>query len=103
MSLSKTYAMTGWRIGYAAGPNIIIKAMSKIQGQATSCANSIGQKADMSHTHAGGGGVKECEWWNIFCKMQTQIDEGFQGLGKLALIGGLAVGGIFLLKMRLGK
>ncbi len=45
MSLSKTYAMTGWRIGYAAGPTEIIKAMSKIQGQATSCANSIGQKA----------------------------------------------------------
>ena len=45
ISLSKTYAMTGWRIGYAAGPTDIIKAMSKIQGQATSCANSIGQKA----------------------------------------------------------
>ena len=45
LSLSKTYAMTGWRIGYAAGPRKIIKAMSKIQGQATSCANSIGQKA----------------------------------------------------------
>jgi len=48
MSLSKTYAMTGWRIGYAAGPNKIIKAMSKIQGQATSCANSIGQKAGIT-------------------------------------------------------
>jgi len=45
MSLSKTYAMTGWRIGYAAGETTIIKAMSKIQGQATSCANSIGQRA----------------------------------------------------------
>jgi len=45
MSLSKTYAMTGWRIGYTAGPKEIIKAMSKLQGQATSCANSIGQKA----------------------------------------------------------
>lgn len=45
MSLSKTYAMTGWRIGYAAGDEAIIKAMSKIQGQATSCANSIGQRA----------------------------------------------------------
>ena len=33
MSLSKTYAMTGWRIGYAAGPEDIIKAMSKIQGK----------------------------------------------------------------------
>ncbi len=48
MSLSKTYAMTGWRIGYAAGPIEIIKAMSKIQGQATSCANSIGQKAGVA-------------------------------------------------------
>ena len=48
MSLSKTYAMTGWRIGYAAGPSDIIKAMSKIQGQATSCANSIGQKAGIA-------------------------------------------------------
>ena len=48
MSLSKTYAMTGWRIGYAAGSSEIIKAMSKIQGQATSCANSIGQKAGIA-------------------------------------------------------
>ena len=45
LSLSKTYAMTGWRIGYSAGPAYMIKAMAKIQGQATSCANSIGQKA----------------------------------------------------------
>jgi len=44
-SLSKTYAMTGWRIGYTASHPDIIKAMSKIQGQATSCPNSIGQKA----------------------------------------------------------
>ena len=45
MSLSKTYAMTGWRIGYAFGERSTIKAMAKIQGQATSCANSIGQAA----------------------------------------------------------
>tara|TARA_B100000700_G_C14543857_1_gene623285 strand:- start:147 stop:620 length:474 start_codon:yes stop_codon:yes gene_type:complete len=37
--------MTGWRIGYSAGSVEIIKAMSKLQGQATSCANSIGQFA----------------------------------------------------------
>tara|TARA_B100000003_G_C10937602_1_gene374118 strand:- start:8909 stop:10111 length:1203 start_codon:yes stop_codon:yes gene_type:complete len=48
LSLSKTYAMTGWRIGYSAGPREIIKAMSKIQGQATSCANSIGQMAGIA-------------------------------------------------------
>jgi len=39
--------MTGWRIGYAAGPQTIISAMGKIQGQATSCANSIGQIASI--------------------------------------------------------
>ncbi|MFQ6613641.1 MAG: pyridoxal phosphate-dependent aminotransferase [Fidelibacterota bacterium] len=45
MSLSKTYAMTGWRIGYAAGDRDLIRAMARIQSQATSCANAIGQKA----------------------------------------------------------
>ena len=45
MSLSKTYAMTGWRIGYTAASKDVIKSMSKLQGQATSCANSIGQFA----------------------------------------------------------
>ena len=39
--------MTGWRIGYAFGNVDIINAMSKIQGQATSCANSIGQVASI--------------------------------------------------------
>ena len=48
MSLSKTYAMTGWRIGYAVANHNIIRAMSKLQGQSTSCANSIGQKAAIS-------------------------------------------------------
>ena len=44
-SCSKTYAMTGWRIGYTAGDPAIIKAMSKLQGQSTSCPNSIAQYA----------------------------------------------------------
>ncbi len=43
--VSKAYAMTGWRIGYAAGPREIIKAMTKIQGQMTSNPNSIAQYA----------------------------------------------------------
>jgi len=44
-SCSKTYAMTGWRIGYTAGDSAVIKAMSKLQGQSTSCPNSIAQVA----------------------------------------------------------
>ena len=43
--VSKTYAMTGWRIGYLAGPGPVIKAATKIQSQSTSNANSIAQKA----------------------------------------------------------
>ena len=44
-SLSKTYAMTGWRAGYALGPKPIIAAMSKLQSQSTSNAASFVQKA----------------------------------------------------------
>lgn len=43
--LSKSYAMTGWRIGYTAGPKDIIKAMTNIQSQSTSNPTSIAQKA----------------------------------------------------------
>jgi aspartate aminotransferase len=44
-SLSKTYAMTGWRLGYALGPSAVISAMSKLQSQSTSNPTSIAQKA----------------------------------------------------------
>ncbi|MEM7696116.1 MAG: pyridoxal phosphate-dependent aminotransferase [Pseudomonadota bacterium] len=43
--VSKAYAMTGWRIGYAAGPAPLIKAMAKIQSQSTSNPSSISQWA----------------------------------------------------------
>jgi aspartate aminotransferase len=43
--VSKAYAMTGWRLGYCGGPKEIIAAMSTIQGQSTSNASSIAQKA----------------------------------------------------------
>lgn len=43
--VSKAYAMTGWRIGYMAGPAAIAKAVTKLQGQYTSGASSIAQKA----------------------------------------------------------
>jgi len=47
-SVSKTYAMTGWRVGYAAGPKEIIKAMNNLQGHATGNVNSIAQKANVN-------------------------------------------------------
>ncbi|MDB4960265.1 MAG: aat [Myxococcales bacterium] len=46
--VSKTYAMTGWRIGYTAGPLPLIKAMTKIQGQSTTNASHISQVATIA-------------------------------------------------------
>lgn len=45
--VSKAYAMTGWRIGYAGGPAELIKAMSVIQSQSTSCPSSVSQAASV--------------------------------------------------------
>lgn len=45
--VSKTYAMTGWRIGYACGPKELMSAMTKMQSQSTSNATSISQKASV--------------------------------------------------------
>ncbi|MCK5543764.1 MAG: aminotransferase class I/II-fold pyridoxal phosphate-dependent enzyme, partial [Desulfobulbaceae bacterium] len=47
-AVSKSFAMTGWRIGYSAGPKHIIKAMNKIQSQSTSNPSSIAQKAALA-------------------------------------------------------
>ena len=46
--VSKTYAMTGWRIGYTAGPLPLIKAMAKIQGQSTSNPTNVAQIATLA-------------------------------------------------------
>jgi aspartate aminotransferase len=43
--VSKTYAMTGWRIGFGAGPRDLIRAMVNMQGQATAGVSSVGQAA----------------------------------------------------------
>ena len=52
--------MTGWRIGYAAGPEEIIKQMKKIQSQSTSNPNSIAQAAAVSALNGKQDFIKEC-------------------------------------------
>lgn len=51
--VSKAYAMTGWRIGYAAGPKELIAAMANIQSQSTSNPSSISQKAAVAALRGG--------------------------------------------------
>jgi aspartate aminotransferase len=50
--VAKAFAMTGWRIGYIGGPEFIAKACTKIQGQVTSGANSIAQRATITAVDA---------------------------------------------------
>jgi aspartate aminotransferase len=75
-SLSKTYAMTGWRAGFALGPKPIIAAMSKLQSQSTSNTASMVQRASI----AALTGSQECvtEFRADYIKLRDQILAGFQ-------------------------
>lgn len=81
-SLSKTYAMTGWRAGYALGPKPIIAAMSKLQSQSTSSTASFVQKAAVAALSSS----QECvaEMRADFLKLRDQV------LGRLSEIPGVA-------------
>lgn len=57
--VSKAYAMTGWRIGYAAGPAPLINAMKTVQSQSTSNPCSIAQKAAVAALNGGDETVRE--------------------------------------------
>lgn len=57
--VSKFYAMTGWRLGYAAGSREIVKAMAKVQSQGTTCASAISQAAAAEALRAGTKGTGE--------------------------------------------
>jgi len=80
-SLSKTYAMTGWRAGYALGPKPVIAAMSKLQSQSTSSTASFVQKAAIAALN----GSQECvaEMRADYLKLRDRI------LGRLAEIPGV--------------
>jgi aspartate aminotransferase len=75
-SLSKTYAMTGWRAGFALGPKQIISAMSKLQSQSTSNTASMVQRASI----AALTGPQECvaEMRADYIKLRDRILEGFK-------------------------
>ena len=75
-SLSKTYAMTGWRAGFALGPKQIIGAMSKLQSQSTSNTASMVQQASIAALTAS----QECvvEMRKDYVKLRDRILEGFK-------------------------
>jgi len=72
---SKVFSMTGWRMGFAAGPKEIISAMTKIQGQVTSNVSSITQKACVEAYNANQDFLKT--WVEEFLKRRNTILERF--------------------------
>jgi aspartate aminotransferase len=75
-SLSKTYAMTGWRAGFALGPKAIIGAMSKLQSQSTSNTTSFVQKASIAALTGDQQCV--CEMRADYLKLRDQVLAGFK-------------------------
>ena len=80
-SLSKTYAMTGWRAGYALGPKAVIGAMGKLQSQSTSSTTSFVQKAAIAALRADQACVAEMR--ADYLKLRDKI------LGRLGEIPGI--------------
>jgi len=74
-SLSKTYAMTGWRAGFALGPKAIIAAMSKLQSQSTSNTASMVQKASIAAVNGSQDVVAEMR--ADYIKLRDQVLAGF--------------------------
>jgi aspartate aminotransferase len=75
-SLSKTYAMTGWRAGFALGPKQIISAMSKLQSQSTSNATSMVQKAAIAALTSSQACVAEMR--ADYIKLRDRVLAGFK-------------------------
>jgi aspartate aminotransferase len=76
--VSKAYAMTGWRIGYAAGPKALIQAMKNIQSQSTSNPTSIAQVAAQAALDGDQGVVKEmCQ---AFKERHDRVVEGLNAI-----------------------
>ena len=80
-SCSKTYAMTGWRIGYTAGSPDVIKAMAKLQGQSTSCPNSIAQHAAVEALIGEQNMITEMV--SIFQKRRDLIIDGLNNINNI--------------------
>jgi aspartate aminotransferase len=77
-SLSKTYAMTGWRAGFALGPKAIISAMGKLQSQSTSSAAAMVQKAAIAALNGSQACVAEMR-----ADYETLRDQILKGLGEI--------------------
>jgi aspartate aminotransferase len=77
-SLSKTYAMTGWRLGYALAPAAVVSAMAKLQSQSTSNPTSIVQKAAVAALK----GPQQCinDMRQEYVKLRDHVVQGLRAI-----------------------
>lgn len=79
--VSKAYSMTGWRIGFAAGPKELIKAMGAIQGHSTSNPSSISQAAAVAALNGDHSFLKDwCETYKARRDMVVELLNGCSGI-----------------------
>ena len=82
--VSKSHAMTGWRIGYAGGPLDLIKAMTKLQGQSTTNPSSIGQAAALAALKGSKDIINE--WKTIYNKRKTLVQKKLSKINNFTFI-----------------
>ncbi len=91
-SMSKAYAMTGWRIGYMAADKEVIRAVNVLQGQILSCVQSLSQKAAV----AALTGTQE-PLQNMICEFESRRDYMRKRLNRMPGISCMDAGGAFYL------
>ena len=96
--LSKSYSMTGWRIGYLAGPADVIEAISKLQDHSTSNPTSISQKAAVAALNAPDDFSKL-----MACEFQKRRDYATERLSKIRKIGFVKPKGAFYIFCDISK
>jgi aspartate aminotransferase len=82
--VSKAYAMTGWRIGYAGGPESLINAMKTVQSQSTSNPCSIAQKAAVEALNGGDASIKTMVY--AFHERHDRVVERLQAIPGIEVI-----------------
>ncbi|MFA5156337.1 MAG: pyridoxal phosphate-dependent aminotransferase [Candidatus Omnitrophota bacterium] len=96
--MSKSYSMTGWRIGYFAGPQDIVDAVAKLQDHSTSNPASIAQKAAVAALASGEGFVKE-----MAAEFQKRRDFCLEKLAKIKRISVVKPEGAFYIFCNISK
>jgi aspartate aminotransferase len=83
-SLSKTYAMTGWRLGYTLAPANLVGALTKLQSQSTSNPTSIVQKAAVTAL----SGPQDCvaEMWADYIRLRERIIAGLRSISGITCV-----------------